>query len=145
MRSPNNFRERIGLARDPYVAMSGGAGQAAPDDSNSSRSKFMDFLKGRGGMVSSGDGSESTSKNPIDFFKGRKPLWWLWWFVRAGSLVAVLVGFVLLITNFYNTYESNCSWCYRLSCLVSPSFVFLVESLLIINHSRSMAGATSRR
>ncbi|CAL5873282.1 uncharacterized protein PFLUO_LOCUS7553 [Penicillium psychrofluorescens] len=117
MRSPNNIRERIGLAREPYVAMSGGAGQAAPDDSKSSRSKVMDFLKGRGGVVSSGGGSESTSKNPMNFFKGRKPLWWLWWFVRAGSLVAVLVGFVLLITNFYNTYESNCTWCYRLSCL----------------------------
>lgn len=118
MRSPNSLRERIGLVRQPYVAMSGGAGQTEGDDSETPRTKFTDFIKGRGALVSSADGSE-TSSNPLDFFRGRKPLWWLWWLVRAGALVAVIIGFILLIIDFYKYYKSNCSWCYRLSCLVS--------------------------
>ena len=66
-------------------------------------------------------GTEGTStseffKHPIDFFKNRKPLWWAWWFVRAGALVAVLVAFIVLINNFYN-HRYNCSWCKYLSCI----------------------------
>lgn len=114
MRSPNALRERIGLAREPYVSMSGGAGQAATDTRKTA--SFKDLF--RGNMVSS---SEETgeSQGPLDFFKDRKPLWWAWWLVRAGALVAVLIGFILLIVDFYRYPSSNCSWCYRLSCLVS--------------------------
>lgn len=57
-------------------------------------------------------------KNPVGFFKGRKPLWWAWWLVRAGALVLVLVVFVVLLNNFY-VYHVTCSWCKYLSCLVS--------------------------
>jgi membrane associated rhomboid family serine protease len=114
MRSPNVLRERIGLARQPYVAMSGGAGQATPD--NRKTTSFMDMFKSKRGMSNSSQDIEN-SKNPINFFKGRKPLWWLWWVVRAGALVAVLIGFIMLLVDFYKYPTSNCSWCYRLSCL----------------------------
>lgn len=98
LRSPNWVRERIGLARTPYVAMSGGAGPgtAEPDDK-----------------------AKKFTKQPLDYFKGRKPFWWIWWLIRVGALVAVIVGFIVLVTNFYKYPKSNCSWCYRLSCLVS--------------------------
>jgi hypothetical protein len=104
MRSPNALRERIGLARSPYVAMSGGvAAENADPDAN---------------KTSSGSKLDSLGKfNPRGFFAGRKPLWWAWWLVRLGALVAVLIGFILLIVNFYKYPSSNCSWCYRFSCL----------------------------
>lgn len=127
MRSPNMLRERIGLARQPYVAMSGGAGQASTEN-NRKTTNFMDFFKGRGGMVSSDD--TNASKNPLNFFKGRKPLWWAWWLIRAGALVAVLIGFIMLIIDFYRYPKSNCSWCYRLSCLVSQISTPYVKHLL---------------
>lgn len=127
MRSPNALREQIGLARQPYVAMSGGAGQAAPE--NRKTSSFMDFFKGKKDLVPS-SGQEGETKSPVDFFRGRKPLWWLWWLVRAGALVAVLVGFILLIVDFYRYPSSNCSWCYRLSCLVSPRTVLNFSHVL---------------
>ncbi|PTU17279.1 hypothetical protein P175DRAFT_0519325 [Aspergillus ochraceoroseus IBT 24754] len=103
MRSPNALRERIGLARSPYVAMSGGIGTEA-QNANLMNAKATE-PPGR--------------FNPKAFFSGRKPLWWAWWLVRLGALVAVLVGFILLIVNFYKYPSSNCSWCYRLSCLES--------------------------
>ncbi|QKX57856.1 uncharacterized protein TRUGW13939_04976 [Talaromyces rugulosus] len=102
MRSPNYIRERIGLERMPYVEMSGGAGPPRPE--NRSNSKVE-------------DNDEFKYNKPLSFFKGRKPLWWAWWLVRVGSLVAVIIGFILLITNFYKYPKSNCSWCYHLSCL----------------------------
>jgi membrane associated rhomboid family serine protease len=116
MRSPNALRERIGLARQPYVAMSGGAGQpeSAP---NRKTVPLLDFFKGRQGLTSDSSENPGDSKGPLYFFKGRKPLWWLWWVVRAGALVAVLVGFIMLIVDFYKYPSTNCSWCYRLSCL----------------------------
>lgn len=57
-------------------------------------------------------------KSPIGFFKGRKPLWWAWWLVRVGALVAIIVIFIVLLNNFYNGHHT-CSWCKYLSCLVS--------------------------
>lgn len=63
-------------------------------------------------------GLKGFAKQPVGFFNRRKPLWWLWWFVRAGALVGVLVGFVLLLNNFHK-YHANCGWCKYLSCLVS--------------------------
>ncbi|CAG8055625.1 unnamed protein product [Penicillium olsonii] len=116
MRSPNALRERIGLARQPYVAMSGGAGgqEGGP---NRKTVSFMDFFKGKRGLTSSSSENLGESKGPLYFFKGRKPLWWLWWVVRAGALVAVLIGFIMLIVDFYKYPSTNCSWCYRLSCL----------------------------
>ncbi|GAB0134946.1 hypothetical protein EsDP_00003298 [Epichloe bromicola] len=57
-------------------------------------------------------------KSPVGFFKGRKPLWWAWWLVRTGLLIAVIVVFIVLLNNFYNGTHT-CSWCKYLSCLVS--------------------------
>ncbi|KAK2593027.1 hypothetical protein QQS21_009281 [Conoideocrella luteorostrata] len=65
----------------------------------------------------SGDGTApGFLKSPIGFFKGRKPLWWAWWLVRAGFLIAVIVVFIVLLNNFYNG-SHTCSWCKYLSCL----------------------------
>lgn len=109
LRSPNYVRERIGLARAPYVAMSGGAGPGNTADPDDKAKRFV--------------------KQPLNFFKGRKPLWWAWWLIRAGALVAVIVGFIVLVTNFYKYPKSNCSWCYRLSCLVSIQILqFVLQS-----------------
>jgi len=48
---------------------------------------------------------------------GRKrPIWYLWLLLRVGTLVAVLVCFILLLNNFYK-YNHQCSWCKYLSCL----------------------------
>jgi membrane associated rhomboid family serine protease len=127
MRSPNALRERIGLARSPYVAMSGGVASenAQPDPTKvPSDSKFGKY-------------------SPKGFFAGRKPLWWAWWLVRLGALVAVLVGFILLIVNFYKYPSSNCSWCYRFSCLVSFPLYYPLESwLTFTSNSLSTAGVT---
>ncbi|KAF4151579.1 hypothetical protein CNMCM8927_005569 [Aspergillus lentulus] len=113
MRSPNALRERIGLARNPYVAMTGAAGASAGPGNKVTNpgSSIAEFFKAHKGSKSSKDSSA------LGFFKGRKPLWWAWWLVRLGALVAVLIGFILLIVDFYKYHTSNCSWCYRLSCL----------------------------
>ncbi|KAI1465042.1 rhomboid-domain-containing protein [Daldinia caldariorum] len=55
-------------------------------------------------------------RNPVGFFKGRKPLWWVWWLVRAGFLILIIVVFIVLLENFYSN-QNNCSWCKYLSCL----------------------------
>ncbi|MCJ1376946.1 hypothetical protein MMC17_000036 [Xylographa soralifera] len=36
------------------------------------------------------DGMQSFVKDPVGFFKGRKPLWWAWWAVRVAALVGYL-------------------------------------------------------
>ncbi|EXJ74921.1 uncharacterized protein A1O5_01617 [Cladophialophora psammophila CBS 110553] len=56
------------------------------------------------------------AKQPVGFFKGRKPLWWAWWLFRLGALIGVLVAFIVLLNNFYK-YRDTCSWCRYLSCL----------------------------
>ncbi|KAK4937752.1 hypothetical protein LTR10_021697 [Elasticomyces elasticus] len=56
------------------------------------------------------------AKEPVGFFKGRKPLWWAWWLLRAGALIGGIVVFVVLLNNFYK-YRDTCSWCKYLSCL----------------------------
>ena len=89
LHSPNSLRRRIGEDA-PYAQVNNGfLSQGTPPS----------FLK-----------------NPVGFFKGRKPLWWAWWLIRAGALVLVLVVFILLLNNFY-VYHNTCSWCKYLSCL----------------------------
>ncbi|KAL1869712.1 hypothetical protein VTK73DRAFT_2953 [Phialemonium thermophilum] len=89
LHSPNALRSRIG-EDPPYSSVVGGYGPqgAAP----------------------------SFFKNPVGFFKGRKPLWWAWWLIRAGALVLVTIFFILLLNNFY-VYRKTCHWCKYLSCL----------------------------
>jgi membrane associated rhomboid family serine protease len=95
LHSPNPLRERTGQDEPPYTPMDGR--KIAPVDGTA--------LKG-------------FAKQPVGFFKGRKPLWWAWWLLRAGSLIGVLVAFIVLLNNFYK-YQNSCSWCKYLSCLVS--------------------------
>ena len=97
LRSPNVLRERIGLSSTPYQPMMSGARTDMDEDDN---------------------GIKAFSKQPVGFFKGRKPAWWAWWLLRVGALVGVLVGFIVLLNNFYK-YRTTCSWCKHLSCLVS--------------------------
>ena len=96
LRSPDVLRERIGT-KTPYVTMGGVPAEPSDDPSQ----KFL--------------------KRPVGFFKGRKPAWWVWWLIRAGALVAIVIIFIVLLDNFYKR-KSNCSWCKYLSCLVRLLF-----------------------
>ncbi|ROW06072.1 hypothetical protein VMCG_04507 [Cytospora schulzeri] len=88
LHSPNALRRRIGDDA-PYSTVSSGY---------------------------TGDKPPGFLKNPVGFFKGRKPLWWAWWLVRAGAIVLAFVVFIVLLNNFY-VYHHTCSWCKYLSCL----------------------------
>jgi membrane associated rhomboid family serine protease len=88
LHSPNALRRRIG-DDSTYNSMHGG-----PEDHD----------------------HQPFYKNPVGFFKGRKPLWWAWWLVRAGALVLVIVAFIVLTTNFYKSGQT-CSWCKYLNCI----------------------------
>ena len=99
LHSPNALRKRIGLDEAPYTPVA-------------STGKYSDA--GAGGII-------GFAKQPVGFFKGRKPLWWAWWLVRAAALIGVLTGFILLLQNFYKDHPSSCSWCKHLSCLVRTS------------------------
>ncbi|KAI9794942.1 MAG: hypothetical protein M1833_007316, partial [Piccolia ochrophora] len=85
--------ERIGANEPPYTPVT--AGQPGGDP-NATVKAF--------------------AKRPLGFFKGRKPLWWVWWLIRAGALIVALVVFIVLLNNFYSG-ENHCSWCKYLSCL----------------------------
>ncbi|KAJ4376271.1 hypothetical protein N0V83_001554 [Neocucurbitaria cava] len=102
LHSPQALRERIGHDEPPYATV-----DTQPLAPTASESKFN---------------IQKFAKQPVGFFKGRKPLWWAWWLVRAGGLVAVFIGFILLLRNFYE-WRNTCSWCKHLSCLVSFLFI----------------------
>ena len=89
LHSPQVLRERIGLTKPPYST-----------------------------VATDVPGIQRFIQKPLGFFKGRKPLWWAWWLVRATATVVVFIGFILLLRNFYE-WRRECSWCHRLSCLVS--------------------------
>ncbi|KAI7343731.1 rhomboid-domain-containing protein [Hortaea werneckii] len=63
------------------------------------------------------EGLQGFLRAPLTFFQNRKTMWWSWWLVRAAALIACLVGFILLIENFYKEDANRCSWCKYLSCL----------------------------
>ncbi|KAK4250180.1 hypothetical protein C7999DRAFT_38693 [Corynascus novoguineensis] len=87
---------------------------------NSLRRRIGDDVPYANQQVSGGFAAQGTPpsfvKNPVGFFKGRKPLWWAWWLIRAGALVLVTIVFILLLNNFY-VYRRTCGWCRYLSCL----------------------------
>lgn len=87
LHSPNSLRKRLGNDT-PYSAV-------LPDNSSPPMQRF---------------------KGPIGFFKGRKPLWWLWWIVRAAVLTVAIAVFIVLLNNFYTT-RTRCTWCKYLSCI----------------------------
>lgn len=99
LRSPDALRQRAGADEPPYAPVHG--------------------------VQKPGDGGQAALpvfvKQPVGFFKGRKPLWWAWWLVRAAALIGVVVCFSLLLKNFYKKDPQTCSWCKHLSCLVRLS------------------------
>ncbi|KUJ10181.1 rhomboid family membrane protein-like protein [Mollisia scopiformis] len=95
LHSPNALRKRIEEDAPPYTPVA----QIKASDGDRPNSGVTGFVK-----------------NPVGFFKGRKPAWWAWWLVRVGSLVFVLIVFILLLKNFY-AYRKTCSWCKYLSCI----------------------------
>jgi len=97
LHSPNALRKRINQDEPPYTPVA----QIKASDGDDPNAGVTGF-----------------ARNPVGFFKGRKPAWWAWWLVRAGSLVFVFIVFILLLNNFY-VYRKTCSWCKYLSCLVS--------------------------
>lgn len=72
--------------------------------------------------------SPSFMKSPLGFFKGRKPLWWAWWLVRAALLITIIVVFIVLLNQFY-TSRNTCKWCKYLSCLVSFGLIHCTRLL----------------
>lgn len=106
LHSPNSLRRRIG------------------DDVPYASSRVS------GGSLEQGS-PPSFVKNPVGFFKGRKPLWWAWWLIRVSALVLVLVVFILLLNNFY-VYRNTCGWCKYLSCLVCPFPLFFLFFFLLV-------------
>ncbi|EXJ84651.1 hypothetical protein A1O3_05321 [Capronia epimyces CBS 606.96] len=83
------------------------------------------------------------AKQPLGFFKGRKPLWWAWWLFRAGALIGALVAFVLLLNNFYK-YHDTCSWCKYLSCLPINNWCD-IGNLQLSNATSSNSSSQSKR
>lgn len=95
LHSPQALRERIGVDEPPYSAVP-----------NPKQGEGLDNPK-------------AFTKQPIGFFKGRKPLWWAWWLIRAAFIIIVIVAFIVLLNNFYVSHNT-CKWCKYLSCIVSP-------------------------
>lgn len=96
LRSPNALRRRTGEDEPPYSSV--GAPAATQDAASQGLRVFI--------------------KQPAGFFKGRRAMWWLWWIVRALALLGVLIGFIVLLKNFY-VWRTGCTWCKYLSCIVS--------------------------
>lgn len=120
LHSPQALRERIGVDEPPYSAVP-----------NPKHGEGLDTNK-------------NFAKQPIGFFKGRKPLWWAWWLIRAGFIIIVIVAFIVLLNNFYVNHNT-CKWCKYLSCLVSSASTSPFRLSLSSNqfyHSPSVIGAT---
>lgn len=108
LHSPDVLRRRVGADDPPYAPVA------------TAGKKFKDGIAGIQDFV----------KEPVGFFKGRKPLWWAWWLVRAAALIGVLVAFIVLLSNFYKKCPSECHWCRHLSCMVCSPHTQAVHYLL---------------
>lgn len=102
--SPEILRQRVGAGLPPYASVP----QARKLADNGDIKAFV--------------------KEPVAFFKGRKPLWWAWWLVRAAALIGAFVVFIILLKNFYKADPKTCHWCRYLSCIVSlkPSILAVI-------------------
>ena len=105
LHSPAILRQRIGETSMPYRNVG-----SDPDITNAKLPTITPLPSARAANVA------AFTKEPVGFFKGRKPLWWAWWLIRAGALIGLLIGFVVLINNFYK-FRDTCSWCKYLTCL----------------------------
>jgi hypothetical protein len=101
MRSPPRLSRKIGTISDP------------PYTPANATNPYNTSTRGNNTMV----GFRGFIRQPVGFFKSRKPLWWAWWLVRAVMLTLLLTAFIVLINNFYSTNMKECSWCKYLSCL----------------------------
>lgn len=101
LHSPTALRQKIGEDVGPYVPVESAGSPTSP------LKKVLPPTKTT---------LTHFAKQPVGFFKERKPLWWAWWLLRAGALIAVLVAFIVLLNNFYK-YRHECSWCKYMSCL----------------------------
>lgn len=121
LHSPNSLRKRINQDEPPYTPVD----QIQASDGDRSNNGISAF-----------------AKNPIGFFKGRKPAWWAWWLIRALSLAAVFIIFVLLLNNFY-VYRKTCSWCKYLSCIVScPGPCLVLSSYFVFPYLHASRTST---
>ena len=116
LHSPTVLRERIGVVESSYDTVtnnthsrnhSGGSGSNSSNRNPKSNERRSTVTQVRG-----------FARQPLAFFRGRKPLWWGWWLMRVGALVGVLAGFIVLLNNFYE-HRADCEWCKYLSCIVS--------------------------
>jgi membrane associated rhomboid family serine protease len=112
LHSPAALRERIGGNEPPYATVAGAPSSGKPNPLN----HFV--------------------KQPVSFFKGRKPLWWAWWLVRVFALVGVFIGFILLLKNFYE-WRNTCAWCKHLTCLVSLILLHFPRSKMRMGKANS--------
>lgn len=77
---------------------------------------------------------ESFFKDPIGFFKGRKPMWWAWWGVRAAMLACAIIATSVLLRWFYVS-RVECSWCKYLSCLPVSNWCELGDIKMVPTNS----------
>ncbi|KAI9671502.1 MAG: hypothetical protein M1817_003553 [Caeruleum heppii] len=122
LHSPTALRQKIGEDVPPYAPVESATSPTSPKKIHNTTMKHF-------------------VKQPVGFFKERKPLWWGWWLLRAGALIAVLVGFIVLLNNFYK-YRHQCRWCKYLSCLDIKDWCDAGNlDLMVIDNT----GKTSRR
>ncbi|OSS52010.1 hypothetical protein B5807_03278 [Epicoccum nigrum] len=105
LHSPQALRERTGEDEPPYTTVNNPVHDPQTNPVHPPMASKSPVV-----------GLTQFAKQPVSFFKGRKPLWWAWWILRAGGLVAAFVGFILLLRNFYE-WRNTCSWCKHLTCL----------------------------
>ncbi|OCT44812.1 putative rhomboid protein [Cladophialophora carrionii] len=121
LHSPNILRQRIGdsstnaLNKAPYRNV-GSEAELSMNPKDPMLPRSAGASKSAPTTTASPANISSFAKQPVGFFKGRKPLWWAWWLFRLGALIGALVVFIILLNNFYK-YHDTCSWCKYLSCL----------------------------
>lgn len=95
LHSPNALRRRI--LQEPYSPVS----------------------TARAEEVEGWNEAKALARQPVGFFKGRKPFWWVWWVFRMVMAAGAVILFVVLLRNFYAEKRVQCPGCKYLSCLVS--------------------------
>ncbi|EXJ55583.1 hypothetical protein A1O7_08511 [Cladophialophora yegresii CBS 114405] len=124
LHSPNILRQRIGDSATTSSLLNRSSYRNVGSEAELSINPKDPMLPAAGGSRTKTAPTTTASpanlshfaKQPVGFFKGRKPLWWAWWLFRLGALIGALVVFVILLNNFYK-YHDTCSWCKYLSCL----------------------------
>ncbi|KIY01205.1 uncharacterized protein Z520_02757 [Fonsecaea multimorphosa CBS 102226] len=149
LHSPNILRQRIGestsLNTSPYRNVGSDADVSInPKDPMLAHSSSSPIAPRAGPATTAAPANVAAfAKQPVGFFKGRKPLWWAWWLFRLGALIGVLVAFVVLLNNFYK-YRDTCSWCKYLSCLPINNWCE-IGNLQLSNATSNSTNNLSRR